>query len=195
MEPVELRTPRLRLSVPVGADADAVYDACQDPDIQRYTTVPSPYTRTHAAAFPVTAARGWEDETDTVWAVRSGDVLAGMVGLHRLGTGSGELGYWLAPAFRGSGVMTEAADAVIFMVKQLRKGTQLDKIQDANAKLQHAEGAADKLMLEFLKDLYNGPYDAKTFVIVREFYEMLEKVIDRCRDAGNVVLQIVLKYS
>ncbi len=75
--------------------------------------MPSPYTRTHAAAFPVTAARGWEDETDTVWAVRSGDVLAGMVGLHRLGTGSGELGYWLAPAFRGSGVMTEAADAVI----------------------------------------------------------------------------------
>ncbi len=92
-------------------------------------------------------------------------------------------------------LIEEAADAVIFMVKQLRKGTQLDKIQDANAKLQHAEGAADKLMLEFLKDLYNGPYDAKTFVIVREFYEMLEKVIDRCRDAGNVVLQIVLKYS
>ncbi len=92
-------------------------------------------------------------------------------------------------------LIEEAADAVIFMVKQLRKGTQLDKIQDANARLQHAEGAADKLMLEFLKDLYNGPYDAKTFVIVREFYEMLEKVIDRCRDAGNVVLQIVLKYS
>ena len=92
-------------------------------------------------------------------------------------------------------LIEEAADAVIFMVKQLRHGTQLDKIQDANARLQHAEGAADKLMLEFLKDLYNGPYDAKTFVIVREFYEMLEKVIDRCRDAGNVVLQIVLKYS
>ena len=92
-------------------------------------------------------------------------------------------------------LIEEAADAVIFMVKQLRHGTQLDKIQDANARLQHAEGAADKLMLDFLKDLYNGPCDAKTFVIVREFYEMLEKVIDRCRDAGNVVLQIVLKYS
>ncbi len=88
-----------------------------------------------------------------------------------------------------------AADAVIFMVKQLRHGTRLDKIQDANARLQHAEGEADKVMLEFMKELYNGPYDAKQFVVLRELYEMLEKVIDRCRDAGNVVFQIVLKYS
>jgi len=89
----------------------------------------------------------------------------------------------------------QAADAVIFMVKQLRHGTRLDKIQDANARLQHAEGEADKMMLHVFKDLYHGPYDAKEFVVLRELYEMMEKVIDRCRDAGNVVFQIVLKYS
>ncbi len=92
-------------------------------------------------------------------------------------------------------LIEQAAEAVIFMVKQLRLGTRLEKIQDANGRLQHAEGEADKLMLEFLKDLYNGPYDPKQFVVLRELYEMLEKVIDRCRDAGNVVFQIVLKYS
>lgn len=89
----------------------------------------------------------------------------------------------------------QAADAVLFMVKQLRHGTRLDKIQDANARLQYAEGEADKVMLAFLKDLYHGPYDPKEFVVLRELYEMLEKIIDRCRDAGNVVFQIVLKYS
>jgi uncharacterized protein Yka (UPF0111/DUF47 family) len=89
----------------------------------------------------------------------------------------------------------QAADAIIYMVKQLRRGTRMEKIQDANQRLQHAEGEADKLMLGLMKDLYNGPYDAKEFVVLRELYEMFEKVIDRCRDVGNVVFQIVLKYS
>jgi uncharacterized protein Yka (UPF0111/DUF47 family) len=88
-----------------------------------------------------------------------------------------------------------AADAVIFLVKQLRGGTNLDKIQDANMRLQHAEGEADKMMLGFMSELYNGPYDAKEFVVLRELSEMLERVVDRCRDVGNVVFQIVLKYS
>jgi uncharacterized protein Yka (UPF0111/DUF47 family) len=92
-------------------------------------------------------------------------------------------------------LLEQAADAVIFLVKQLRGGTRLEKIQDANMRLQHAEGEADKMMLGFISDLYNGPYDAKEFVVLRELYEMLERVVDRCRDVGNVVFQIVLKYS
>jgi uncharacterized protein len=92
-------------------------------------------------------------------------------------------------------LIEQAADAIIFMVKQLRRGTRLEKIQDANQRLQHAEGEADKMMLGFVKELYDGPYDAKEFVTLRELYEMIEKVIDRCRDVGNVVFQIVLKYS
>lgn len=92
-------------------------------------------------------------------------------------------------------LIEQAADAVVFLVKQLRGGTRLEKIQDANGRLQHAEGQADKLMLEFIKELYVGPYDAKEYVVLRELFEMLEKVIDRCRDAGNVVFQIVLKNS
>lgn len=89
----------------------------------------------------------------------------------------------------------QAADAVVFMVKQLRGGTRVEKIQDANQRLQHAEGQADKLMLEYIKDLYTTSADAKEYVVQRELYEMMEKVIDRCRDAGSVVFQIVLKYS
>jgi uncharacterized protein Yka (UPF0111/DUF47 family) len=32
-------------------------------------------------------------------------------------------------------------------------------------------------------------------MFLRDLYELLEKVIDRCRDAGNVVLQVVLKNT
>ena len=32
-------------------------------------------------------------------------------------------------------------------------------------------------------------------MVIRDLYELMEKVIDRCRDAGNVVMHIVLKNS
>ena len=96
---------------------------------------------------------------------------------------------------RQADLMLQAAEAVVFMVKQLRTGTTIAKIQDANDKLQYAEGEADKVMLSLLKELYQGPYDAKELVILQELYEMVEQAVDRCRNAGNVVVQIVLKHS
>jgi hypothetical protein len=89
----------------------------------------------------------------------------------------------------------KAAEAVVFMVKQLRHGSNMERIAEANDRLQAAEGDADKYMLGLLRDLYQGDYDAKETVILQDLFEMLEKSIDRCRDAGNVVSQIVLKYS
>jgi uncharacterized protein Yka (UPF0111/DUF47 family) len=81
------------------------------------------------------------------------------------------------------------------MVRQLRKGTDIRTAREMNAKLQTIEGEADDLELELLRDLYQGNYDARHIIFLRDLYELLEKVIDRCRDAGNVVLQTVLKYS
>jgi len=57
------------------------------------------------------------------------------------------------------------------------------------------EGEADKLMLESLRDLYNGDHATLRVVMLKDLYEILEKVFDRCRDVGNLVLQIVFKHS
>ncbi|WP_194409177.1 GNAT family N-acetyltransferase [Microbacterium cremeum] len=114
MEPMVLRTARLELSLPVEADVDAIYDACQDAETQRYTTVPSPYERTHAEEFVPKVAADWESGAHLTWAMREGSVLAGMIGLYRLdGRGAGELGYWVSPWSRRRGLLTEAARAVI----------------------------------------------------------------------------------
>lgn len=96
---------------------------------------------------------------------------------------------------RQAELMQQAAEAVAFMVKQLRGGTHIEKIREANDRLQFAEGEADKVMLSLLKELYHGPYDAKELVILQELYEMVEQAVDRCRNAGNIVVQIVLKHS
>lgn len=92
-------------------------------------------------------------------------------------------------------LLGKASESVVFMVKQLRTGAQLGPVQEANERLQNVEGDADKMMLGLIKDLYNGPYDAKETMILQELFEMMEKAVDRCRDAGAVVFQIVLKYS
>lgn len=92
-------------------------------------------------------------------------------------------------------LLDQAAEAVLAMVKQLRKGTDIRTAREMNAKLQAIEGDADELELELLRDLYHGDYSPKRIIFLRDLYDLLEKVIDRCRDAGNIVLQVVLKYS
>ena len=87
------------------------------------------------------------------------------------------------------------AVALLLQVVQLRGGTHIEKIREANDRLQYAEGEADKVMLTLLKDLYHGPYDAKELVILQELYEMVEQAVDRCRNAGNIVVQVALKNS
>jgi uncharacterized protein Yka (UPF0111/DUF47 family) len=92
-------------------------------------------------------------------------------------------------------LLDRAAETVLAMVKQLRKGMNVNTAREMNAKLQTIEGDADDLELELLRDLYQGNYDAKHIIFLRDLYELLEKVIDRCRDAGNVILQVVLKHT
>ena len=114
MDPVSLHTPRLTLTVPTASDAQAIFEACQDAAIQRYTTVPSPYERQHAEGFITLAQNRWAEGVEATWALRDGDRLAGMVGLHGITYGgNGELGYWMAAPARGRGLLTEAARAVI----------------------------------------------------------------------------------
>jgi len=92
-------------------------------------------------------------------------------------------------------LLDQAAEAVLAMVKELRNGTDVATAREKNARLQSIEGDADKLELALLRDLYHGDYEPKQIIFLRDLYELLEKVIDRCRDAGNIILQVVLKYS
>src|SRR5438477_7610386 len=55
-------------------------------------------------------------------------------------------------------LLDQAAEAVLAMVKQLRKGMNLRTAREMNAKLQTIEGQADELELELLRDLYQGNY-------------------------------------
>ena len=114
MAPVTLRTARLVLSVPTDADIDPITEAAQDPEVPRWTTLPSPYERAHAEQFIAKAAEWWDAETELTWGIRADDRWVGMLGLHRVERGgSAEIGYWMGAPSRGQGYLTEAARAVI----------------------------------------------------------------------------------
>ena len=81
------------------------------------------------------------------------------------------------------------------MVKSLRRGVNLDEIKSLNDKLQQVEGDAVRTMIEHYRELFSGKHDAVKVIVLKDLYELLEKVIDRCRDAGNVISHIVLKNS
>lgn len=92
-------------------------------------------------------------------------------------------------------LLHQAAEVVLVMVKELRKGVNLETVQKQNDKLQQIEGEGDKLMLDSLQELYNGKHDGLQVVVMKDLLELLEKVFDRCRDVGNIVFHIVLKHS
>jgi uncharacterized protein Yka (UPF0111/DUF47 family) len=91
--------------------------------------------------------------------------------------------------------LDQATGCVLKMVQSLRRGVDLEEIKRLNDKLQQVEGEADKAILELYRDLFSGKYDPLKVIMLKDLYELLEKVIDRCRDAGNVISQIVLKNS
>ncbi|ATL28188.1 hypothetical protein KY5_3170 [Streptomyces formicae] len=110
MEPVTLATERLSLRTFTPADTGEVYEACQDPDIQRWTTIPSPYARADADGFVNRMVPdGWRHDTEYTFAVRAleGGPLVAAASLHHPRSGAWEVGFWTAKEHRGRGYMTE----------------------------------------------------------------------------------------
>ena len=91
-------------------------------------------------------------------------------------------------------MLEQAAGVVREMVHELPK-LEIDGMTRLNEKLRAIENEADRLMLELYRDLYSGRLESQQMFLLKEFFEILEKAIDRCREAGVVVYQIVLKNS
>lgn len=111
MIPVTLRTTRLVLDEVRPGDVDRVLEYCEDPEVQRWIPLPSPYLREHAEFFtgPYPATAGMY-----LWALRAraGGPLMGALELqpeNPLGT----IGFWLGARHRGQGYMAEALTSVV----------------------------------------------------------------------------------
>ena len=84
-------------------------------------------------------------------------------------------------------MLVKAAGVVLEMVRELPR-LRLEAIKTHDDQLHAVETEADRLMLELYRDIYSGDVDATRMLLLKEFFEILEKAIDRCRDAGAVDL-------
>lgn len=90
-----------------------VVEACQEPDIPRWTTVPSPYTEEHARDYVRQAARFEGPEYAFAITDATEGRLLGAIGLrvnwsHEIG----EIGYWIASWARRRGAATRGVRLV-----------------------------------------------------------------------------------
>ena len=105
LDRIELRDEQIVLRPWREDDAPWVYEACQDPAIQRWLPdLPRPYTHDDAHAF-VTDAIGLGPYQ---FAITVQGQLAGSIGLRSGKHETGHIGYWCAPGARCQGTTTRA---------------------------------------------------------------------------------------
>jgi uncharacterized protein len=96
---------------------------------------------------------------------------------------------------RQTDLIIQEANAMEDMVKELTHGHNTDRIIGKIDVLHTLENEGDKVFGELMTSLFKSNVDAKDLILRKDIYDMLEKVIDRYRDAASVALQIVLKHS
>jgi RimJ/RimL family protein N-acetyltransferase len=110
--PTELRDGRLLLRPWQLDDVSRVTEICQDPEISRWTRIPSPYAEEHARAFIEQTIRNWAERRQAEFAVTDAETgeLVGAIGLHLQENYAvqGTIGYWVAKESRGRGIATGA---------------------------------------------------------------------------------------
>ncbi len=95
---------------------------------------------------------------------------------------------------RQAALLEKSVTAVLALVKALR-AVNFSAIRDIQRELQAVEAEADALLLERMRALYQPGFPALKAVILKDLYDLIEKGVDRCRDAGNIVSHVLLKNS
>ena len=99
------------------SDVARIVEICQDPEIARWTLVPSPYSEHDARAYLERVAAGLADGTRAGFAIvdaHDGRMLgdAGLVAIDA-GLACAEIGYLLAASTRGRGVASRAVRLLV----------------------------------------------------------------------------------
>jgi [ribosomal protein S5]-alanine N-acetyltransferase len=102
----------VRLRLPADADIPRIVEACRDPDVSRYTTVPANYQPHHTTEWMQRGLAGLAAGTDvhTVIAATDGSDVFGTISLHEINRAASRCvaGYLVAPWARHQGVASRA---------------------------------------------------------------------------------------
>ncbi len=99
-------------------DIDSIFNACQDPLIPAFTTVPATYTIDHAIDFVRSDPFSFAERRELRFVIDYGNGadtnFAGVISLHTINikNHTAEIGYWMDKSLRGKGIGTIAAKMI-----------------------------------------------------------------------------------
>jgi uncharacterized protein len=92
-------------------------------------------------------------------------------------------------------LMARGCGTVAKMIRGLRHQMSIGDLKQLNANMQKIESDADDVMLELIGELFEPEIPTLKAIIIKDLVELNEKVVDRCRDAGNVIVRVALKNA
>ena len=99
-------------------DIDSIFNACQDPLIPAFTTIPATYTIDHAIDFVRSDPFSFAERRELRFVIDYGNGadtnFAGVISLHTINikNHTAEIGYWMDKSLRGKGIGTIAAKMI-----------------------------------------------------------------------------------
>jgi predicted phosphate transport protein (TIGR00153 family) len=94
-----------------------------------------------------------------------------------------------------SEVILKTTDALRQALMGLRNMKDLKAITDACGKVNYFETEADKILDDALRQLFLHEKNPIELIKLKELYEDMEIVTNKCEDAANVIESIIVKYS
>ena len=92
-------------------------------------------------------------------------------------------------------IIVQESDAMHGMVQALIHSGKTEVIMKQAALLDELEGRGDDIRGALMAKLLKDTKDARELIIKKDLYDLLERVIDRYRNAAEVALQIALKHA
>jgi len=81
------------------------------------------------------------------------------------------------------------------MVGTHRRGRALSSIKPMHDRLQAVEVEADRVLLAMERKFYEPGFPPLRAIVLKDLFSLNEKVVDRCRDAGDVIAHVILKNA
>lgn len=94
-----------------------------------------------------------------------------------------------------SEVILKSTGSLQVALKGLRNMKDIKSITDACVKVNSYENEADEILDKALRHLFLHEKDAIELIKMKELYQDLEIVTDKCEDSANVIESIIVKYS
>lgn len=92
-------------------------------------------------------------------------------------------------------IILNAIEALGQAVHELRNMKNLTKIQEACIIINSYENQADELLDQGLVWLFTEVKDAIRLIKLKEVYQDMETITDKCEDAADIIESIIIKYS